>query len=87
MKMNVAKVDFEMGIVPSQVDKMRNDLILLGHSWREANSMAADAYVLRHAKVERIRKNIAASMPYNTAKPKRPNRPTQTAWRSIHANI
>lgn len=82
MKMNVAKVDLEMGIIPSEVDKIRNDLILLGHNWSEANRLAADKYVETKLKATRLRQIAVARLPYNTATPKKPsNRPTQTAWR------
>lgn len=88
MKMNVAKVDFEMGIIPSEIDKLRNDLILLGHNWAQANSLAVDKYIEIKIKAVKLKQIAMARVPYNTAVPKQPSRrPTQTAWRKAGLNV
>lgn len=74
----------------ARVDKIRNDLILSGTPFSQANSMAVDIYLKEAIMEERMRKKALADlyrMPYNTAARARAKRPTQTTWRNPHANI
>lgn len=73
----------------ARVDRIRLDLLNLGHSWAESNRMAVDMYLKEGILQEKLRKHALAElarMPYNTAQRAVRMRPTQTAWRQ-GANI
>lgn len=78
----------------ARVDEIKNELLSKGYSWTQANSMAVDAYIHEHLlKLQQERKSAIIKQanedrrPMNTANRKRTMRPTQTSWRTAHANV
>ena len=79
-----------ISINEKRVDEIYRKLLLEGHPASKANSLAVDLYLkeaILAEKLQNYRMQELLRLQRNTAAQARAQRPRQTAWRTINANI